>query len=80
MRDAGDRRHRVQSHDCNSWIAASGKLQHSGNNHCSARKRDDIGNRESLSDYAADDESTDPEMNLRIFGMERAHFGGLFFA
>ena len=62
VRDAGYKRYRVRFDDRNSWIATSGKLQHPGNYHCSAREHG--GNREPLSDDTADYESTDSEMNL----------------
>ena len=62
VRDAGHKRYGFQSDYCDSWISASGKLQHSGNYHRSARKRKSsdygIGNREPLPDYA-DYKSTD---------------------
>ena len=68
MRDAGHKRHGFHFDDCHSWISASGKLQHSGNYHCSAGGHNSgdygFGKREPLPDDTADYESTDSEMNL----------------
>ena len=81
MRDAGYERHSVQFDDRNTGISATGKFEHAGNYHRSAWKckyRDyGIGKRESLPYRAADDESTDSEMNSPDEAL-KAHVSGPF--
>jgi hypothetical protein len=67
MRDAGYQRHGFQFDHGHSWISASCKLQYARNYHCAAGEHKSgnyaIGDCEPLSEYAADYESTDSEMN-----------------
>jgi hypothetical protein len=68
MRDAGHQRYGVQFDHGNSGISASGELQYSRNYHGSAGDHKSgnyaVGDCEPLSEYDADYESTDSEMNL----------------
>jgi hypothetical protein len=67
MRDAGYQRYGFQLDHGNSWISASGELQYSRNYHGSAGDHesgnDAIDDSEPLSEYDADYESTDSQMN-----------------
>ena len=81
MRNGGYERHRVQFDERNTGISATGKFEHASNYHRSAWKRKyrdyGIGKRESLPDRAADDESTDSEMNSPDEAV-KAHVSGPF--
>jgi hypothetical protein len=68
VRDAGYERHRVEFDDRDPGISTTGKFERAWNYHRSAWKRKywdyGFGKRESLPDRAANDESTDSEMNF----------------